>query len=143
MSQIKNADDAVVVLRAFIVGIGSREMFDALEMVLAERDKLFSNGIEALGQVARLQEEARAIGGKLRNPFMSEGPEHNTWAWVNLVLHAPVPVIQKWCETSPDILWWLGPDNESAFTATEAQLRKAVFQWLAEGPAPYAPGGNL
>ncbi len=59
-SRIQNADDAVVVLRSFIVGLGSREMFDAFEMVLAERDKLFTNGIEALAQVARLQEAARA-----------------------------------------------------------------------------------
>lgn len=67
----------------------------------------------------------------------------HTQAWVSLILSDTLPTIQKWCDTSPDVLWWLSPEHDSAWTATEAELRKAVFQWLAEGPAPYAPGGNL
>lgn len=118
-------------------------------MTKASDDKDLQVGLaQAEGDGLLTTEQAELIRKALRrypvaNPFTPASSDFHTWAWVSMLLNDPLPVIQKWCDTSPDILWWLTPENESAWTATEAQLRKAVFQWLAEGPPPYSPGGNL
>ncbi len=67
-----NADDAVRVLRAAMRG--DRVLFNAFELLLAERDKLFTNGIEALAQVTKLQEEARTRAGAPALPRNSTHP---------------------------------------------------------------------